>query len=128
MKVKLISHTPDADMICNYAAMTCMAKEAPSFTDAENNGWKPLKMALKSGHESVIEHASFTLSVEGISRVTSHQLVRHRLASYSQQSQRYVGMDGFDYVIPDSVAEKHYLEMDYQWTMNTIEKVYCILI
>jgi thymidylate synthase (FAD) len=59
---------------------------------------------LDSGHESPIEHVSFTFAVAGVSRALSHQLVRHRLASYSQQSQRYVDAAGFDYVLPPQVA------------------------
>jgi len=56
------------------------------------------------GHLSVLEHASFTFGVDGISRVTSHQLVRHRLASYSQQSQRYVKFSAPEYVVPETIA------------------------
>jgi thymidylate synthase (FAD) len=67
------------------------------------NKYRALKGALASGHESVAEHASFTFAVEGVSRALSHQLVRHRLASFSQQSQRYVNMDGFEYVMPESI-------------------------
>ena len=55
---------------------------------------------LESGHESPIEHVSFTFAVQGVSRALTHQLVRHRIASYSQQSQRYVDESDFDYILP----------------------------
>lgn len=67
------------------------------------NKYRALKGALASGHESVAEHASFTFAIEGVSRALSHQLVRHRVASYSQQSQRYVNMDRFKWVMPKSI-------------------------
>lgn len=98
MKVTLISHTPDPEKVCNRAAGVCVSA-------GEVKGEKHLMHALASGHDSVLEHAVFTFSVEGISRACSHQLVRHRMASYSQQSQRYVKMDGFDYVVPESIKD-----------------------
>jgi thymidylate synthase (FAD) len=64
-----------------------------------------LRARIREGHESIIEHASATFEISGISRACSHQLVRHRLASYSQESQRYVEMDDPEWVIPDDVAE-----------------------
>lgn len=96
MKVTLISHTPDPERVCNRAAGVCVSA-------GEVKGDKHLMHALASGHDSVLEHATFTFAIEGISRACSHQLVRHRMASYSQQSQRYVNMDGFDYVVPESI-------------------------
>ena len=61
---------------------------------------------VSSGHHSTLEHASFTFGVDGISRACSHQLVRHRLASYSQQSQRYVRFsDGEGFIVPPKIAE-----------------------
>ena len=60
---------------------------------------------LKLGHLSVLEHASFTFAIEGISRACSHQLVRHRMASFSQQSQRYVKMRDFQFVVPPSIKD-----------------------
>lgn len=64
-----------------------------------------LRARLREGHESIIEHASATFEVSGISRACSHQLVRHRIASYSQESQRYVDMSDPELVVPDSIAE-----------------------
>lgn len=62
-------------------------------------------MLSEMGHESPMEHASFTFAIEGISRACSHQLVRHRIASYSQQSQRYVDGKNFDFVTPPAIQD-----------------------
>jgi thymidylate synthase (FAD) len=64
-----------------------------------------LRARIREGHESLIEHASATFEISGISRACSHQLVRHRLASYSQESQRYVDMTEPEWVLPPSIAE-----------------------
>lgn len=101
MKVELIAHTPDPDRTCAMAAGACVS---PTIPDRESTSLKGLEHATASGHESVTEHASFTFAVSGVSRVLTHQLVRHRIGiAYSQQSQRYVNMDEFDYVIPESI-------------------------
>lgn len=102
MRVELIAHTTAPTAVCNLAAGTCTSESIPPLHRGEEDGAGPLRAAMASGHESVAEHASFTFAIEGISRACSHQLVRHRLASYSQQSQRYVNMDGFEYVTPES--------------------------
>lgn len=64
-----------------------------------------VRKVLESGHDSPVEHASFTFAVAGISRACSHQIVRHRIASYSQQSQRYVDASSMDYVLPPAIAK-----------------------
>ena len=66
---------------------------------------KFLNLLMEMGHQSPIEHAPFTFAVEGVSRVLTHQLVRHRIASYSQQSQRYVRLEEFEYIIPPHIEE-----------------------
>lgn len=105
--VYLLSHTPEPDelvaaasRICYSDATVCelLEKETPQHSRSL------LKKLLKSGHLSPFEHASFTFGVDGLSRVASHQLVRHRIASYSQQSQRYVSMETPDVVLPRSIA------------------------
>lgn len=82
--------------------------EDPSFIIIDNlteeRAAKTLDHIVGSGHGSVLEHAVFTFSIEGISRVCSHQLVRHRMGSYSQQSQRYVKFDEVEMVIPPKIA------------------------
>ena len=104
--VKLIAATPEADRVVAAAATICYS---PSGAAEILDGLDPaktascLKMLREAGHLSPFEHASFTFAVEGVSRVATHQLVRHRMASYSQQSQRYVGMTGNECVVPPSV-------------------------
>lgn len=104
--VKLIASTPDAAKVVAAAAKICYS---PSGASEILDGLEPdkiasfLKMLRESGHLSPFEHVSFTFAIEGISRVATHQLVRHRVASYSQQSQRYVGMTGQTCIMPPSI-------------------------
>ena len=95
MNVTLIRFTPEPDKLCGEAAAIC--------TGYTGDPLKAMRGALDSGHESVAEHASFTFRVEGVSRVLLAQLTRHRVASYSVQSQRYCGAN-LDIVVPDSMA------------------------
>lgn len=114
-KVTLIAHTPDPEKVIATAAKLCYS--ASSIGELYD-GLTPAKSAqfverlMNMGHESPIEHVSFTFGIEGISRACSHQLVRHRIASYSQQSQRYVKMDDFNYIVPPAVEEAG-LEAEY---------------
>ena len=97
MRVTVESFTPEPVRVCSVAAGTCYGK-----LDASE---KRLRHCFADRHMGVFEHATVTLRAEGISRACSHQLVRHRLMSFNQVSQRYCKMDG-DYspVVPDSVA------------------------
>lgn len=99
MNVLLYNYTPDPDKTCAVGAALC--------TGFTGDPIKALRNALKSGHESVAEHASFTFIIEGVSRVLLAQLTRHRLASFSVQSQRYCGAEPEDVVIPQSIKDKH---------------------
>lgn len=101
MKVDMIRYTQDADMLCGEAAALC--------TGFAGDPLKALKGALASGHESVAEHATFTFRIEGVSRILLAQLTRHRIASFSVQSQRYCGCDAEDVVIPDSFRKKRFV-------------------
>lgn len=129
MKVELIAYTPEADDVCGVAARTCVSETIPPKGDLFGDWSKSenaLRHALASGHESVAEHAVFTFAIEGISRACSHQLVRHRMASYSQQSQRYVNMDNFDYVMPESIQSHEnaiFFRHDYDPFDNELVKV-----
>lgn len=96
MKVELIGYTHKPLYVCAEAAAVCYNSE-PDL--------KIIKGCIRSGHQSVLEHCSFTFKVEGISRACSHQLVRHRIASYSQQSQRYVTYDDLDWALDGTPAE-----------------------
>ena len=81
-------------------------------------------MIVSIGHESVLEHVSFTFGIEGISRACSHQLVRHRIASYSQKSQRYVNENGFEFVTPPAIAEDENAKAEFDSLMNEITESY----
>lgn len=115
IKVTLLQHTPMPEQTVAMAAKLCY-----SATDIENikDGLTKektdsfLEMLTELGHASPVEHASFTFGIEGISRACSHQLVRHRIASYSQQSQRYVDGTRFEFVTPPEIErnEKAYKE------------------
>ena len=114
MKVELIAYTEGTDHVCNLAAKNCVSEEMPELIELDADGYecwvdsecKPLKHALASGHESIAEHATFTFTVEGVSRVTEVQLVRHRIgASYAIQSGRYCARHPTNYIMPESVTE-----------------------
>ena len=107
LKVKLLSHTPDADKLVAAAAKLCYA-ESDVDTLMDNLTAEKVEDFIERladlGHESPIEHASYTFAVEGVSRALLAQLTRHRIASYSVQSQRYVDKGDFDYIVPPSIA------------------------
>lgn len=106
MKVTLISHTPEPEKVIATAAKLCYSSSDitslhDGLTDEKVAGF--IDMLAGIGHESPMEHVSFTFGIEGISRACSHQLVRHRIASYSQKSQRYVNENGFDFITPPEI-------------------------
>jgi len=108
MEVRLLSYTPEPDRVVALSARLCYSRINISELSerlTEEKIRELLDRLKRSGHLSPFEHASFTFGIEGISRVTSHQLVRHRIASYSQQSQRYVKMSNTDFVIPPSIKK-----------------------
>lgn len=108
MKVELLRYTPDGERLISAAAKLCYSSvgiESIEESLGEENIEKFLKMLVDLGHESPIEHVSFTFGIEGVSRTLTHQLVRHRIASFSQQSQRYVKLDQFEYIIPSSIEK-----------------------
>src|SRR3970040_3032249 len=107
MKVTLLNFTPAPEKTVVLAAKLCYSDSNISQLEEKIKGVsyeKFLGKILNMGHLSVLEHAGFTFGIEGISRAPSHQLVRHRLASYSQQSQRYVA-GTFGYVTPRTIRE-----------------------
>ena len=108
MKVELLRYTPDGEKLVASAAKLCYSSVGISEIEENLDGpsvEKFLNMLMDLGHESPIEHVTFTFAAEEISRTLTHQLVRHRIASYSQQSQRYVKLEQFDYIIPPSIEE-----------------------
>ena len=124
MIVKLLAYTQSADAICAAAGNSCYS-ERPSFEIVEDiDSDKVLSRIVGMGHHSVIEHAVFTFSVEGVSRALTHQLVRHRVASFSQQSQRYVSMRSPTYVTPHTVEADEDAERIFDETMSAIWDAY----
>ena len=97
MKVTLIRHTENPIDAIESAASNCY--------DSIPTGGGIMKYCYEHGHHSVLEFAEFHFHIEGVSRALTHQLVRHRLASYAQRSQRYVKEDGFTYAVPKSVSK-----------------------
>ena len=107
MKVIMLAHTPNPGKLAAAAARLCYSKLTPSevYDGLTNEKVRKLLTDIRaSGHMSPFEHAVFTFGVSGLSRVASHQLVRHRVASFSQQSQRYVSMKENAVVVPQSIA------------------------
>ena len=106
MTVRLIAHTPEPEKVVAAAAKLCYSDA--HITDLldgldEEKTARFLTMLSDLGHASPIEHASFTFGIEGVSRTLLAQITRHRIASFSVQSQRYVRLDDFRYVIPPEI-------------------------
>ena len=110
MRVKLIAHTPEPDFLAGRAAAICVGGDIYNVNACK----KALRGALRRGHESVVEHATFTFLIEGCSRVTLAQLTRHRVASYSVESQRYVENSGKAVLMPESIAYNPALAESYE--------------
>lgn len=127
LKVKLLNYTPNGEETIAQAGKLCYSRvgvdEIGEKQDEESIA-RYVKMLSDMGHLSPIEHVSFTFAVEGVSRVLTHQLVRHRLASYSQQSQRYVKLDQFDYIIPPEIDNDKEAKEIYVNHMKSCQKAY----
>jgi thymidylate synthase (FAD) len=128
MKVALLQHTPEPELTVALAARLCYSPVAISELQDRLSGADIksfLDKIMSLGHQSVLEHASFTFGIEGISRVTSHQLVRHRLASYSQQSQRYVShKERFAAVVPPSISERPAMLARFEAQLAALHQAY----
>jgi thymidylate synthase (FAD) len=128
LKVKLLRHTSDSELLCGAAASTTIKSGRPSEILAKmdlETAKRKIKQVTGYGHASVIEHASFTFSIEDVSRSMTHQLVRHRLASYTQQSQRYVVYDTLEkYVTPPSIAHDAEAKKVFDETLERISEAY----
>ncbi|MEM2900880.1 MAG: FAD-dependent thymidylate synthase [Thermoplasmata archaeon] len=131
MKVRLLACTPDAEKLCAASGHSCYSnKPAGDIFDniTQEESKEKLDKIIGLGHLSVIEHACFTFSLEGVSRVLTHQLVRHRIASFSQQSQRYVILEKPDYVIPNEIKSNEECEKIYRDALDKIWDAYNKLI
>jgi thymidylate synthase (FAD) len=113
LDVALLAYTPEPLSLIYAAFRQCyhagfVADMWPRLLAGEISREKQAEFVakiLESGHVSPIEHVSFTFAIEGVSRALTHQLVRHRIASYSQQSQRYVDASAFDYILPPAIKK-----------------------
>ena len=127
MKVELITHTPEPEKVIATAAKLCYSSSDIStlkdnLTDEKVQSF--IEMLMSLGHESPVEHVTFTFGIEGISRVCSHQLVRHRIASYSQKSQRYVNETKFDYITPPEIDKDFNALVKFDECMEYIQNCY----
>jgi len=123
LKVKLLSYTKNPEQLVASAIRQCYSQIGASELlekISQEKREKLIHQVTSSGHTSTIEHANFTFAIEGISRSCSHELVRHRIASFSQQSQRYVKPEeGFDFIVPQKIKAKKEL---YQKFLNHMEQ------
>lgn len=130
MKVTLLSHTKDIESLIAAAARTCYSASTTEEIHKSRKEISPeknkefIRHLRDMGHESPLEHVSFTFGIDGVSRTLTHQLVRHRVASYSQKSQRYVNEEGFDFVIPSSFEANYSLYTDYKNFMVNVQMMY----
>ncbi|KEI05051.1 FAD-dependent thymidylate synthase [Clostridium botulinum] len=127
LKVRLIEHTPNPEKVIASAAKLCYSAvgvdDILEGLDEENvQGF--LNKLMSYGHMSPIEHVSFTFAVEGVSRSLTHQLVRHRIASYSQQSQRYVKLNQFNYIVPPEIEKNDKAREIFIEAMEKSQKAY----
>lgn len=127
MNVILLEHTPDPEKLAATAAKLCYSSsDIGSLRDGltEDKISDFIDMLVSIGHESVMEHISFTFGIEGISRACSHQLVRHRIASYSQKSQRYVSENGFEFITPPAVEACSRANEEFRKAIDSIKTSY----
>ncbi len=132
MKLELIGHTPEPEKVVAAAAKLCYSKTGVTGIlddlDSRKTG-KFLNVLMDLGHESPIEHVYFTFGAEGVSRVLTHQLVRHRVGcSYSQQSQRYVRLEQFNYIIPPQIESNEEAGAIFTAAMEEDQKAYTRLV
>lgn len=131
IKVALLEHTPEPERVVAMAARLCYSPSGAEELKeriSEKEIAKLVRMLVDMGHASTLEHVTFTFGIEGVSRVLTHQLVRHRIASYSQQSQRYVAAHDYMYVVPASIAENPTAKMRFEALMQDIHALYDSLI
>ena len=127
LHVELLAHTPDPEVqvaraarLCYYGSDITKLKEVMT----PEKSAELVRKLVSMGHFSPIEHVTFTFGIEGVSRALTHQLVRHRIASFSQQSQRYVDGGKFGYVIPPAIEKNPNLKAAYIDFMEKCENMY----
>lgn len=127
VRVELIAYTPEPEKTIATAAKLCYSSsDIVSLRDGltEEKTQNFINMLASIGHESPMEHVSFTFGIEGISRACSHQLVRHRIASYSQKSQRYVNESGFEFITPPEIENTPEAKLVFDNQMAELVKCY----
>ena len=128
LAVTLLAHTPDPDRAVAAAGRLCYAPVSAAEltqTMSDDDVGRLVRGLVASGHHSALEHASFTFAVDGVSRACTHQLVRHRVASYNQQSQRYVNFShGDSFVVPPSVAGNAAAQQVFLRAMDQAREAY----
>ena len=127
LKVYLIAHTPMPEKVVSAAAKMCYSDAgADALLDGMTDevADRFLHMLSELGHESPVEHASFTFAIEGVSRSLLAQITRHRIASFSVQSQRYVRKDAFEYVVPPEIAKNEEALSLYKETLDLLQQRY----
>lgn len=121
LKVELLFITPNAEKLIETAGRTSRLSFDKQGEDTEK---KFIQMIIKMGHFSVLEHAHATFRISGVSRAFTHQLVRHRMPSFTQQSQRYVDESDFNYVEPDSIKNNTEAHSIFTKFMEETKKIY----
>lgn len=127
LKVFLVAHTPMPEHVVSAAAKMCYSDAgAEALLDGmtDESAQRFLHMLGEIGHESPIEHASFTFAIEGVSRSLLAQITRHRIASFSVQSQRYVRKDAFSYVVPPEIEKNAQALALFEDTMELLQQRY----
>lgn len=125
LHVELVRYTYEPEEVIALGAKLCYSKANVNSLMEKieaNDQTAFVEKIMGMGHESVLEHASFTFAIEGVSRILLAQLTRHRIASFSVQSQRYVSYrDGFGYIIPPSIENlgEEYVK-EYEQQMDTM--------
>ena len=130
MKVSLLTHTPTPEKIVAAAARCCYSNDDPDKLLDEMTDDKAAKFLQKLndlGHQSPLEHVSFTFAISGVSRALLAQITRHRLASFSVRSQRYCGFDSADFIKPPSIKDSD-IEEIFEDAMSETKKNYDALI
>ena len=128
INVKLLYHTKDPERAVATAARLCYSAVGAADlieTMSDEQVAKILKIILAGGHSSTLEHASYTFAIEGVSRALTHQLVRHRMASYNQQSQRYVEVkEGLNFVKPQKIKDNAEANQIFDDAIKSCEEAY----
>ena len=127
MEVKLLRHTPEPEKTVAMSARLCYSPVGAAQleeTMSDEQAAKLVRKLVEMGHFSTLEHVTFTFAIEGVSRVLTHQLVRHRIASYSQQSQRYVKEHNFETIMPPAIAARAEAKAKFEQLMADIQTMY----